>query len=701
MLSDRVVPGAARRARSTELMAGGRGPARRAVRHAASPSRPRCSSRSRCCAATGAATARSPSRRPGSTRRTSRPTRCSRSRARGAELGCCEALFTLGEAPEARYPQAAEWLAAHGYASTVDYLVAVARAACSTRPACSPTPTRARSSQAELERLRAVSPSQGMMIETLAARLGEPGGPHYGAPDKTPERRLATLDAAGRARVPFTTGILVGIGETRAERIDALDAIAERAPRARSRARSDRPELPAEAGHRDAPRRAVPARRVPLVDRGRRGSILPADVHLQAPPNLSDDLAPLLAAGIDDWGGVSPRHRRPREPRAAVARARAAAGRDRSRGPRARAAAHRSIPSSCATRRRGSTPTLRTPVLVASDSEGLARDGAWSPGRDDLAPPDAAPGAGPGARAVPRSARCSPACSPAKRSASTRSSRCSSARGPGGRAGRRGRRRAAPRDRRRRGHVRPQPQHQLHERLHVQVPVLRVLEGSALAQPARPAVPARDGGDAAARRRGRRVRRDRGVPAGRHPSRLRRRLLRRRRAGGEGGRARRSTCTASPRSRSPKARAGSTCRSPTTCCKLKDAGLATLPGHRGRDPRRRSARGHLPRQGEHRGVARSAPHRALGRAAVERHDHVRHRRAAGARRAPPRAHARPAEGDRRLHRVRAAAVRAHGDADLPAGQGAARPDVPRGAADARGRPHRVPRLRSTTCRRRG
>ena len=84
--------------------------------------------------------------------------------------------------------------------------------------------------EAELARLRAVSPSQGMMIETLADRLGEPGGPHYGAPDKTPARRLATLDAAGRARVPFTTGILVGIGETRAERLDALVAIAERAP---------------------------------------------------------------------------------------------------------------------------------------------------------------------------------------------------------------------------------------------------------------------------------------------------------------------------------------------------------------------------------------------------------------------------------------------------------------------------------------
>ena len=191
----------------------------------ASRSRPRCSSRSRCCAATAAATARSPSRRPGSTRRTSRPIRCWSSATRGAALGCFEALFTLGEAPEARYPQAAEWLRAHGHASTVGYLAAIAERVLD-ETGLLPHANAGALSEEELLLLRAVSPSQGMMIETLAARLGEPGGPHHGAPDKTPERRLATLHAAGRARVPFTTGILVGIGETRAERIDALVAIA-------------------------------------------------------------------------------------------------------------------------------------------------------------------------------------------------------------------------------------------------------------------------------------------------------------------------------------------------------------------------------------------------------------------------------------------------------------------------------------------
>ncbi len=123
---------------------------------------------------------------------------------RGAEMGCHEALFTLGEAPEQRYPAAAEWLAAHGYATTVDYLVAACRVVLE-ETGLLPHANAGALSRDELERLRAVSPSQGMMIETLAARLGEPGGPHHGAPDKTPERRLATLEAAGAARVPNST----------------------------------------------------------------------------------------------------------------------------------------------------------------------------------------------------------------------------------------------------------------------------------------------------------------------------------------------------------------------------------------------------------------------------------------------------------------------------------------------------------------
>ena len=115
-------------------------------------------------------------------------------------------------------------MAARGYGSTVDYLVAAA-AAVLAETGLLPHANAGALTEEELVRLRAVSPSQGMMIETLADRLAEPGGPHAGAPDKTPARRLATLEAAGRAQVPFTTGILVGIGENRRERLDALVAI--------------------------------------------------------------------------------------------------------------------------------------------------------------------------------------------------------------------------------------------------------------------------------------------------------------------------------------------------------------------------------------------------------------------------------------------------------------------------------------------
>src|SRR5690606_8788567 len=119
----------------------------------------------------------------------------------GAAVGCHEALFTLGEAPEDRYPAAAEWLAAHGHASTIDYPHAVSEAVLA-ETGLRPHANAGALDRAALERLRAVSPSQGMMLESLADRLHEPGGPHHGAPDKTAARRLATLEAAGEAKVP-------------------------------------------------------------------------------------------------------------------------------------------------------------------------------------------------------------------------------------------------------------------------------------------------------------------------------------------------------------------------------------------------------------------------------------------------------------------------------------------------------------------
>ncbi|HWH34354.1 MAG TPA: 7,8-didemethyl-8-hydroxy-5-deazariboflavin synthase CofG, partial [Acidimicrobiales bacterium] len=218
----------------------------------------------------------------------------------GAAAGCHEALFTLGEAPEDRYPQARAWLDGHGYATTLDYLVA-AGAAVLADTGLLPHANAGALGPGELARLRAVAPSQGMMVETLRDDLAA----HRGAPDKDPSRRLATLEAAGRLAIPFTTGILVGIGETRRDRVAALEAIA-----AAHRRYGHVQEVIVQ---NFVPKVGTAMQRHPPCPAGELAwtvaaarLVLPAEVHLQAPPNLSDDLARLLDAGIDDWGGVSP-----------------------------------------------------------------------------------------------------------------------------------------------------------------------------------------------------------------------------------------------------------------------------------------------------------------------------------------------------------------------------------------------------------
>ena len=237
----------------------------------------------------------------------------------GAEAGCHEALFTLGERPELRYPLAQEWLRISGYESTVDYLVAMCKLVLD-ETGLLPHANPGALYPEELARLRAVSASQGMMIESLRDDLDC----HRGAPDKTPDRRLATLEAAGALKIPYTTGILVGIGENRQDRIDALQAIA-----ASHRRHGHVQEvivqnfLPKEgtAMHRVA---ACPPEEYLWTIAAAR-LILPPDVHLQAPPNLSDDFGTLLDAGIDDWGGVSPitpDHVNPERPWPAVDRIR-------------------------------------------------------------------------------------------------------------------------------------------------------------------------------------------------------------------------------------------------------------------------------------------------------------------------------------------------------------------------------------------
>ena len=218
----------------------------------------------------------------------------------GARAGCHEALFTLGEQPEDRYPQAREWLSAKGYGSTVEYLAAMC-ALVLTETGLLPHANAGAVSRAELATLREVSISQGMMLESLNPDLPA----HRGAPDKTPRRRLATLEAAGELSVPFTTGILVGIGESVTDRITALQAIAD-AHRRHGHVQEVIVQnfLPKPGTAMRAAPACPPADHLQAVALAR--LILPPEVHVQAPPNLTDDVAGLLDAGIDDFGGVSP-----------------------------------------------------------------------------------------------------------------------------------------------------------------------------------------------------------------------------------------------------------------------------------------------------------------------------------------------------------------------------------------------------------
>ena len=161
----------------------------------------------------------------------------------------------------------------------------------------------------EMNRLKPVSPSMGMMLETTSRRLFETKGEaHYGSPDKDPDVRLRVLEDAGRLSIPFTTGLLIGIGENLTERAESIFALRRVARAVRPRAGSDRPELPRQARHRDAARRRPRPRRVPSPRSPSPALVLGPKVRLQAPPNLVDleECRALLGAGVDDWGGVSP-----------------------------------------------------------------------------------------------------------------------------------------------------------------------------------------------------------------------------------------------------------------------------------------------------------------------------------------------------------------------------------------------------------
>src|ERR1700729_2192560 len=223
----------------------------------------------------------------------------------GAAAGCTEALFTLGDKPERRYQAARDALKTLGHETTISYLTAMC-ALVLKETTLLPHANPGVMSRDEIAGLREVTASQGLMLESTSEKLCEPGGVHYGSPDKHPAARLETLRLAGELRVPFTTGLLIGIGETRAERLEALFAIRElhrqfghiqevivqnfRAKPGTKRAGAAEPDL-------DDLLWSVAAARL----------ILGPSMNIQAPPNLSPGVYPrLIAAGINDWGGISP-----------------------------------------------------------------------------------------------------------------------------------------------------------------------------------------------------------------------------------------------------------------------------------------------------------------------------------------------------------------------------------------------------------
>ncbi len=303
---------------------------------------------------------------------------------RGAAAGCTEALFTLGDKPELRYRAAREALEGFGHASTLDYLfeaAGVTFAQTGLIPHLNPGLMRLE----DLARLKTVSASMGIMLETSSERLSRRGGPHFGSPDKLPAARLATIRAAGEARVPFTSGLLIGIGETRRERIEAMLALRD---------------LHDEYGHiqeiivqnfaakpgtkmKDAPEPdledhlwAIAVARL----------VFGPTMSIQAPPNLArGTLGRLIAAGINDWGGVSPVTPDYVNPEAPwphldiLERATEAAGKHLvQRMP--------VYPAYIREPEKWLAPAFRKPVIEAVDSHGLVRADRWSPGRIDAIP---------------------------------------------------------------------------------------------------------------------------------------------------------------------------------------------------------------------------------------------------------------------------------------------------------------------------
>jgi FO synthase len=300
----------------------------------------------------------------------------------GEEAGCREALFTLGDKPELRYRVARDELAELGCETTVEYLARCAKLVLEETgllPHANPGVL----SRDELALLRSVSVSQGLMLETASERLSARGGPHFGSPDKLPAARLETIRLAGELRIPFTTGILIGIGETREERIDALLAIRELGERYGHVQEVIVQNFRAKPGTKMAGH-PEPSLDELLWTAAAARVVLGPDWHIQCPPNLSgDDFGRLLDAGIDDWGGVSPvtiDHVNPEAPWPALERL-AAESEAQGFALAPRLAVYPEYISG-----RWIDAGVMPRVLHAGDADGLARDDRWAAGSHQSLP---------------------------------------------------------------------------------------------------------------------------------------------------------------------------------------------------------------------------------------------------------------------------------------------------------------------------
>jgi FO synthase len=296
----------------------------------------------------------------------------------GARAGCHEALFTLGDKPELRYVAAREALVRLGHATTLSYLAEMAQLVL-RETGLLPHLNPGVMTRGDIDRLRPVSVSQGIMLESAAERLRRRGGPHFGSPDKDPAVRLETIGAAGEAAVPFTSGILIGIGETRRERIESLLALRDLHDRYGHLQEVIIQNFRAKPGTRMA-QAPEPDLDDHLWTIAVARLIFGPEMNIQAPPNLNPGaLAEMIAAGINDWGGVSPvtpDHVNPERPWPALDRL----AKDTAAAGKILVERLAIYPAYARDVERWLDPALRTAVLRSIDAPGFARPDDWVPG---------------------------------------------------------------------------------------------------------------------------------------------------------------------------------------------------------------------------------------------------------------------------------------------------------------------------------